>query len=60
MSKTLRVAALAAGLQDAPVPAAISLVKDNGVLKFCDDDGHSLYGGVESMDTNRTITELLA
>jgi hypothetical protein len=42
MSETLRVAALAAGLQDAPVPAAISLVKDNGVLKFCDDDGHSL------------------
>ena len=43
MSKTFRVAALAAGLEDAPVPDAISLVKDNGAWKFCDDDGHSLY-----------------
>jgi predicted lipoprotein with Yx(FWY)xxD motif len=43
MPEMLRVAALFAGLEDAPVPEAISLVKDNGVLKFCDDDGHSLY-----------------
>jgi predicted lipoprotein with Yx(FWY)xxD motif len=43
MSEILRVAALFAGIEDATVPEAISLVKDNGVLKFCDDDGHSLY-----------------
>ena len=43
MSKTLRVAALAANLRDAPVPAAISLVEESGAFKFCDDDGHSLY-----------------
>jgi predicted lipoprotein with Yx(FWY)xxD motif len=36
-------AVLAQSLQDAPVPAAISLVQENGVLKLRDDDGHSLY-----------------
>ena len=43
MPTILRAAALATNLLDAPLPAAISLVKENGVLKFCDDDGHSLY-----------------
>jgi predicted lipoprotein with Yx(FWY)xxD motif len=44
MSEILRVAApAAAGLRDAPVPAAISLVEAGGELKFCNDDGHSLY-----------------
>lgn len=43
MPTTLRVAAAATSLRDAPVPAAISLVEENGQLKFCDDDGHSLY-----------------
>jgi predicted lipoprotein with Yx(FWY)xxD motif len=36
-------AALAPSLQDAPVPAAISLVLENGVLRFRDDNGFSLY-----------------
>ncbi|MGO9931936.1 MAG: hypothetical protein ACLPV8_09000 [Steroidobacteraceae bacterium] len=40
---TLCSAAAAPSLLDAPLPAAISLVQDHGVLKFCDDDGHSLY-----------------
>lgn len=43
MFKILRVAALAASLRDAPVPAAISLLEDSGALKFCDDEGRSLY-----------------
>ncbi len=43
MPKTLRVAALAANLRDAPLPAAISLVQENGGWKFCNDDGRSLY-----------------
>jgi predicted lipoprotein with Yx(FWY)xxD motif len=43
MAKILRVAALGASLRDAPLPAAISLVEDNGALKFCDDAGLSLY-----------------
>ena len=43
MLKTLCVAALASTLRDAPVPAAISLLEDNGMWKYCDDDGHSLY-----------------
>jgi predicted lipoprotein with Yx(FWY)xxD motif len=43
MSLTLMAAALAPSLQDAPVPAAISLVLENGVLKFRDDNGFSLY-----------------
>jgi len=30
-------------LRDAPVPAAISLIEENGALKFSDDEGHSLY-----------------
>lgn len=30
-------------LEDAPLPVAISLVRDNGALTFRDDDGHSLY-----------------
>jgi predicted lipoprotein with Yx(FWY)xxD motif len=34
---------LAQGLRDAPVPAAISLVEENGALKFRDDGGQSLY-----------------
>jgi predicted lipoprotein with Yx(FWY)xxD motif len=33
----------AQNLRDAPVPAAISLIEENGVLKFYDDEGHSLY-----------------
>jgi predicted lipoprotein with Yx(FWY)xxD motif len=48
MSKILRVAALAGSLRDAPVPEAISLVEENGALKFCDDEGRSLY--VSDMD----------
>jgi predicted lipoprotein with Yx(FWY)xxD motif len=36
-------AVLAQSLQDAPVPAEISLVLENGVLKLRDDNGHSLY-----------------
>jgi predicted lipoprotein with Yx(FWY)xxD motif len=43
MSTTLRVATLAEDLRNAPVPAAISLVEENGALKFCDDEGRSLY-----------------
>jgi predicted lipoprotein with Yx(FWY)xxD motif len=43
MSKLLCVAALAPSLRDAPVPAEISLVDEDGVLKLRDDDGHSLY-----------------
>jgi predicted lipoprotein with Yx(FWY)xxD motif len=43
MPTILCLAALTTSLLDAPLPAAISLVKDNGALKFCDDDGHSLY-----------------
>jgi predicted lipoprotein with Yx(FWY)xxD motif len=43
MSEILRVATVATNLRDAPVPEAISLVDENGKLKFCDDEGHSLY-----------------
>jgi predicted lipoprotein with Yx(FWY)xxD motif len=43
MSQSLRVATRAGDLRDAPVPAAISLVEENGALKFCDDEGNSLY-----------------
>jgi predicted lipoprotein with Yx(FWY)xxD motif len=43
MANILCVAALAPSLVDAPLPAAISLLAENGVLKFCDDNGHSLY-----------------
>jgi predicted lipoprotein with Yx(FWY)xxD motif len=43
MSATLCIAALALSLRDAPVPVAISLMEYAGVLKFCDDNGHSLY-----------------
>jgi predicted lipoprotein with Yx(FWY)xxD motif len=54
MSKLLRVAAPAASLRDAPVPAAISLVEENGGLKFCDDEGRSLY--VSDLDpTGRSV-----
>ena len=35
--------ALAEGIEDKPLPAAISLVKENGSLKFTDDNGQSLY-----------------
>jgi predicted lipoprotein with Yx(FWY)xxD motif len=43
MSNILRVATLDTNLRDAPVPEAISLVDENGKLKFCDDEGRSLY-----------------
>ena len=43
MPTMFMAAALAPSLQDAPVPAAISLVLENGVLKFRDDNGFSLY-----------------
>ena len=36
-------AALAQSLEDAPLPAAISLVKENGSLDFRDDNGQALY-----------------
>ena len=42
-------AALAQNLENAPVPAAISLVKENGSLNFTDDNGLSLY--VSDRDT---------
>lgn len=35
--------ALAGSLEDAPLPAAISLVRENGSLNFRDDNGQSLY-----------------
>jgi predicted lipoprotein with Yx(FWY)xxD motif len=34
---------LTSSLRDSPVPASISLIEDQGVFKFCDDEGHSLY-----------------
>lgn len=36
-------AALAENIEDAPLPAAVSLVKESGSLKFTDDNGQSLY-----------------
>jgi predicted lipoprotein with Yx(FWY)xxD motif len=36
-------AAHAPSLQDAPLPAEISLVLENGALKLRDDNGYSLY-----------------
>ena len=36
-------AALADSIEDAPLPAAISLVKETGSWKFTDDNGQSLY-----------------
>jgi predicted lipoprotein with Yx(FWY)xxD motif len=42
-------AAFAQNLKDAPVPAAISLVQENGSLNFNDDNGQSLY--VSDRDT---------
>ena len=36
-------AALAESLEDAPLPAAVSLVKEDGSFKFSDDNGQSLY-----------------
>lgn len=40
---TLSTAALALSLQDAPLPAEISLIEENGALKLRDDNGFSLY-----------------
>lgn len=34
---------MSSSLRDSPLPAAISLIEDRGALKFCDDDGRSLY-----------------
>lgn len=40
---TLTTVAHADNLADAPLPAEISLVQENGVLKLRDDNGYSLY-----------------
>jgi predicted lipoprotein with Yx(FWY)xxD motif len=43
MSTISSVASLATSIRDSPVPAAISLLEDNGAFRFCDDEGRSIY-----------------